>query len=243
MKLPIFSPENRSTYRVAVEDKHSTLWVGLPSGPLKVRLDDVSSRGCGFSMDLESAEDLAVGSELVLRMKVGPKTSPQLFIRSEIRGIREADGLMHIGVAFKDCDRLYHQLDVPQWLYFNRRGAFRVPPCNHRGDPLRAGFYDYKSTEEQRFTVNDLSSTGLSIRLSGSREFTLSETQLIRTKFELPGIEQPFDLRARFIHRTFVQGVERIGMKFDESATRDFDDQSELILGYVLERQSQILRR
>ncbi len=243
MKLPIFSPENRSTYRVDVSESQSTLWIGLPSGPMKVRLDDVSSRGCGFVLDAESAAILSEGDELVLRLKVGPETSPQLFIRSEIRSLREENKTMRVGVAFKDCDRLYQQLDVPQWLYFNRRGAFRVPPCNHRGDPLRASFFDYKSRDEQRFTVNDLSSSGLSIRLSSSSEFTLSETQLIRSTFELPGVEEAFDLKMRFIHRTFVQGVERIGLQFDPVATRRFEPQSERILGYVLERQGQLLRR
>lgn len=243
MKLPIFLPENRSTYRVAVEESASTLWIGLPTGPLQVRLDDVSARGCGFSVDQDSAASLVEGAELVLRIKVGPKTSPQLFIRSEIKSLRADGDEVRVGVSFKDCDRLYHQLDVPQWLYFNRRGAFRVPPCNHRGDPLRAGLFDHKSTEEHRFTVHDLSSSGVSIRVSRERDFTLSETQLLRTTFELPGVDRLFDLQIRFIHRTFVDGVERIGFAFDEASTDDFEEQSERILVYVLERQSQLLRK
>lgn len=243
MKLPIFSPESRSTYRVAVGENQSTLWIGLASGPLRVRLDDVSSRGCGFTLDSESAESMSEGDEMILRLKVGPKTSPQLFIRSEIRALRTEGDEVRVGVAFKDCERLYQQLDVPQWLYFNRRGAFRVPPCNERGDPLRATLCGHKSKEEQRFTVNDLSSTGLSIRLSRSQEFTFSETQLIRATFELPGVKEPFNLKMRFVHRTLVQGVERIGMQYDQASTREFEPQTERILSYVLERQGQLLRR
>ena len=128
MKFLGLSRESRSAYRVPVAGTHSTLWIGLPRGPLEVRLDNISSRGCGFTVDLDSAASLEEGAELVLRMKAGERTSPQLFIRSEIRAIRVESEGVRVGVQFKERDRLYQQLDVSQWLYFNRRGAFRVPP-------------------------------------------------------------------------------------------------------------------
>ncbi|QDV05497.1 Flagellar brake protein YcgR [Planctomycetes bacterium Poly30] len=242
MKLPIFSPENRSTYRVSIPEGQGMLWVGLSAGPVKVRMDDVSSRGCGFTLGAEEAAGLAEGSELVLRMKIGDPKAPQLFIRSEIRSLRSEGELVHIGALFKECDRLYQQLDVSQWRYFNRRGAFRVPPVNHRGEPLRASFYAKGSEERVRFTVNDLSSSGLAIRLSGSQEYQLSETQCVRSTFELPGVPDPLDLQLRFIHRTFIKGVERIGFMIDMRATAVAEVQSETILRYVMERQSQLLR-
>ena len=133
MKLPIFTLENRTTYRVAINDGQGTLWVGLKSGPAKSRLDDASSRGCGFTLSAEEAVGLEEGGELVLRIKIGDERAPQLFIRSEIRALRPDGDVVHVGALFKDCDRLYQQLDVSQWRYFNRRGAFRVPPANHRG--------------------------------------------------------------------------------------------------------------
>lgn len=242
MKLPIFTPENRSTYRVALDGSQGTLWVGLKSGPARVILDDVSSRGCGFTLDAETGASLAEGGELVLRMKVGDKTSPQLFIRSEIRSCREDNGVVHVGVLFKDCDRLYQQLDVSQWRFFNRRGAFRVPPVNHRGEPLRASFYDEGAEQPLRYTVHDLSSSGLSIRLSIATDYILSESKCVRVTFELPGIDEAFDLQVRFVHRTFVEGIERIGFIFDTREGNDGEAQSEALLRYVLERQSALLR-
>ena len=242
MKLPIHRVESRSAYRVAVEEDQSSLWIGLPSGPLKVQLNDLSAHGCGFVIDAIHASSLTVGEELILRLRVGPKTSPQLFIRSEIRDLRPQGEGVRAGVAFKDRQRLYQQLSLPQWLYFNRRGAFRVPPANHRGDPLRASFYGYRSTREFRFTIHNLSSSGLAIRLPRSQEFALSKTQVLRTRFELPGIDALFDLRLRYVHCTLFQGVECVGMKFDPDLTKDFEAQSERILGYVFERQSELLR-
>lgn len=242
MKLPIRRVESRATYRVSVEEDQSSLWIGLPSGPLKVQLEDLSAHGCGFVVDALNASSLAIDEELVLRLRVGPKTSPQLFIRAEVRDLQPQGEAVRAGVAFKDRQRLYQQLNLPQWLYFNRRGAFRVPPVNHRGAPLRASFYNRSSTKEFRFTVHNLSSSGLAIRLPRNRELALSTTQILRTRFELPGIDAPFDLRLRYVHRTLFQGVECVGMKFDPDLTRDFEDQSERILGYVFERQSQLLR-
>lgn len=243
MKITNFNPENRSSYRVPVGEAHGTLWVGLKSGPAMVRLDDVSSRGCGLTLTAEEATGVEEGSELVLRMKVGDERAPQLFIRSEVRSLRTEHGFVHIGVLFKEQDRLYAQLDPSQWRYFNRRGAFRVPPANHRGDPLRASFYDHGSREEVRFTINNLSSSGLAIELASGHEFDMSESECIRVNYELVGVPQPLDLHVRFVHRSFVDGVERIGFVYDMKATRDAEAQCETILRYVMERQSQLLRK
>ena len=105
MKFLGLSRESRSAYRVPVAGTQSTLWIGLPRGPLEVRLDNISSRGCGFTVDLDSAASLEEGAELVLRMKAGERTSPQLFIRSEIRAIRVESEGVRVGVQFKERDR------------------------------------------------------------------------------------------------------------------------------------------
>lgn len=243
MKLPIFSPENRSTYRVPIQDGQGTLWVGLKSGPVKVRLDDVSSRGLGFTLSAADAEGLKEGDELILRIKIGDDQSPQLFIRSQIRGIREEDGASHIGAFFKDHDRLYQQLTPSQWRFLNRRGAFRVPPADHRGDPLYATFHGSDPDESSRHVVNDLSSSGLAIRLSGRDEYNFPSNMGVQAQFELPGAPDPFDLRLNLVHRSFVAGVERIGFAIDMERTRRAEDQTEAIVRYVMGRQSELLRQ
>lgn len=242
MKLPLRHPENRATYRVQIDESQASLWVGLKSGPTKAILEDLSSRGCGFLLLAEDAEGLEEGSDLVLRMKVGGPKAPQLFIRAEVRSARALDEHIQFGTVFKDAQRLYQQLSEAQWRFFNRRGAFRVAPANHRGDPLRASFFDKGSAEPVRLTVNDLSSTGLAVRLSPGRDYELSESQPVRVQFELPGEHGEFDLQVRFVHRSFVKGVERIGFNMDLAATEQGEEQSERILRYVMERQSQLLR-
>jgi len=242
MKLPLRNNENRTTYRVKIGEDQATLWIGLRSGPVKATLEDLSSRGCGFLLPKDEVEGIEAGSEVVLRMKVGGGKTPQLFIRAEVRARQEVGELAQFGVVFKDADRLYQQLTVEQWRIFNRRGAFRVPPANHRGEPLRASFSDADSEAPKRFTVNDLSSSGLSIRLTPGRDFELSETQPVRVEFELPNGFGAFSFSARFVHRSFVKGIERIGMVFDKAATESFEAQSESLPRYVLERQSELLR-
>ncbi|MEM8714011.1 MAG: PilZ domain-containing protein, partial [Planctomycetota bacterium] len=103
-------------------------------------------------------------------------------------------------------------------------------------------FFDRGSKEPTRFTVNDLSSSGLAVRLSPGHDYELSETKLVRAQFELPGDHGDFDLQVRFVHRSFVKGVERIGFLMDLASTEQGEAQSERILRYVMERQSQLLR-
>ena len=107
---------------------------------------------------------------------------------------------------------------------------------------MRASFYDRGSDARVRYTVNDISSSGLAIRLSGQQEYTLSETECVRVTFELPGVLEPLDLQVQFVHRSFVQGVERVGFVIDMRTTPIAEVQSETILRYVMERQSQLLR-
>ena len=234
-------PDQRSAYRVRAAPGDSDITLGLASGPVAARLADVSARGCSFILPARHATELEPGTEIVLRMRIGGSNMPQLFIRAAVRSrFEESDGL-RVGVQFVDSERLYNQLREPQWRFFNRRQAFRVPPADERGRPVRAKFELPGEETPRSVQLHDLSSTGLSISIRPVDDFTLPTDEPIYATFALPGVPRKLDLFVRFVHRRHIEGRIRVGFKIDMIGTVQAEEQCELILRYVLERQRQIL--
>ena len=234
-------PDQRSTYRVRAAPSDAAMTLGLGGGPVAASLADVSARGCSFVVPETHAPELEVGTELVLRMRIGGPRMPQLFIRGVIRSRSVDDGGLRVGVQFLDTDRLYHQLQEPQWRFFNRRQAFRVPPVDERGRPLRAKLEIPGEDKPRSVQVHDLSCTGLSISIRTIDDFEIPKDEPICATFALPGVPQMLDLVLRFVHRRHIDGRIRVGFRIDTIGTVRMEEQSELILRYVLERQRQIL--
>ncbi len=241
MKLPNRNPDQRSTYRVRSAGDDSEVFVAFKSGPVKAVLDDLSARGCGVIVGPESGATLSVDDEIVLRLLVGGKGMPQLFVKGVVKGLRDVPEGVRIGVQFSDTERLYTQLKEPQWRFFNRRQAFRVPPADARGRPLRAHFHLPGADEARSVPVHDLSSSGLSVWLAPKNDVAFPKRLPMRVAFNLPGDGEAFDLRVAFVHRTKVEGKFRVGFRIDMERTLNADSQAERILRYVLERQRQLL--
>jgi len=182
-----------------------------------------------------------VDQDIVLRFLVGGPGMPQLFVKGVVRGLREVSEGTRIGVQFSDVERLYTQLKEPQWRFFNRRQAFRVPPADSRGRPLRAQFHLPAATEPRSVPIHDLSSSGLSVWLAPMNDVAFPKHLPVRVTFSLPGDEGGFDLRVAFVHRTKLDGKFRVGFCIDMGRTMDAEGQAERILKYVLERQRQLL--
>ena len=239
----IQSPDQRTAYRVQAGGEGAQLWVALAAGPAELVIDDISVRGCAFVVSPEQAEEIEDRSVLILRLLVGGEGMPQLFIRARARN-RLSDGeSVRIGVEFLEPERLYAQLKEPQWLFFNRRGAFRVPPADKRGRALRANFYLPGKRKPKSIVLHDLSSSGLGIDLRPEDDVEFPTQRSIRVTFVLPIDEREVELKVRFVHKTPVNGRRRIGFQIDMEATRDLEEQTETILRYVLERQRQILNK
>lgn len=234
-------PDQRSTYRVQAVGDDTLLWVGLPDGPAQATVYDISARGCGFLLEPEQAEALEDDAEVVLRLVVGGKTMPQLFVKAKVRNRVPSDDKVRIGVQFLDPERLYTQLTEEQWLFFNRRGAFRVPPLDERGRPLVAQFYLPGKRRPKALPVHDLSSSGMSVSLPASSDVEFSESRPMRVTFTVPGDGANVDMKVLFVHKTPIKGTRRVGFRFDPDSTPQFASQTETILRYVLERQRQLV--
>lgn len=235
--------EKRSAYRVSTSSSEAEIFIATQSGPLAAKLDDLSAQGCGFVVVPQGGIELAEEAELTLRILVGGPMMPQLFVRATIRSVRktEEDGEVRCGVRFLDTERLYSQLRLPQWRYFNRRQAFRVPPADERGRPLRGRFLIPGQSEPRSIQLHDLSSSGLATDLKPKDDITFPKALPVKVLFNLPGTEDEFELCVTFVHRTTVDGRIRTGFRIDAARTEGFEEQSERILRYVLERQRQLL--
>lgn len=241
LKLPNRKSDQRTTYRVRAAGDESEVFVALRSGPVKAHLDDLSARGCGVVVetDVEGLPD--ENGDIVLRLLVGGSGMSQLFVKGTVKGIREVENGVRLGIQFSDVERLYAQLKEPQWRFFNRRQAFRVPPADSRGRPLRAHFHLPGAEQPRSIPVHDLSSTGLSVWLAPKNDVPFPKHLPVRVTFRLPSNPGEFDLRVLFVHRTRVEGKQRVGFRIDTERTADADGQAEKILRYVLERQRQLL--
>lgn len=235
--------EKRSAYRVRATSEEAEIFVATDQGPVAATLEDLTARGCGFTLTPPAGLTLAEDQELMLRLLVGGPLMPQLFVRATIRSIRPTDGegAVRCGVLFGDTERLYGQLKVPQWRFFNRRQAFRVPPADERGRPLRARFVIPGEDEPRSLQIHDLSSSGISTDLRPANDVEFPRHLPVRVRFNLPKVEEEIDVRVLFVHRTMVDGRIRTGFRIDEQRTERFESQTEEILRYVLERQRQLL--
>lgn len=234
-------PDKRTAYRVRAAPGDSDITLGLASGPLAARLADVSALGCSFIVPESHARELQPDTELVLRMRIGGPRMPKLFLRGVVRSQIEESGGLRVGVQFVDTDRLYNQLREPQWRFFNRRQAFRVPPADERGRPVRAKFELPGEHAPRSVQLHDLSSTGLAISIRPVDDFEVPTDEPIYATFSLPGVPRSLELTVRFVHRRHIEGRIRVGFRIDMIGTLQAEEQCEMILRYVLERQRQIL--
>lgn len=241
LKLPNHNSDQRSTYRVRSTDDDSEVFVALPSGPVKARLEDLSARGSAVVVDNEARGLPQENEEIVLRLRVGGPGMSQLFVKGIVKSLAVVENGVRIGVHFSHVERLYAQLEESQWQFFNRRQAFRVPPADSRGRPLRAHFHVPGAQEPRSVPIHDLSSTGLSVWLAPKNDISFPKHLPVRVTFCLPNNPGEFDLRVIFVHRTKVEGKSRVGFRIDAERTTDADGQAEKILRYVRERQRQLL--
>lgn len=233
--------DQRALYRVRANSTEAQVFVGLPDGPVRAELRDLSARGCGFVLPTASAASLEQGGVVMLRMVVGGDDLPHLFVRAVVRSLGAADGGTRVGVEFDDLERLFQQIQPVQWRFFNRRQAFRVPPADERGRPLRGRFHIPGIEEPRSVPIHDLSCSGLATEVRPQDEAPFPKHLPLRVQFRLPNIAQEVDVRALFVHRTVVEGRVRTGFRFDPMRTEDLDHQSERILRYVLDRQRRLL--
>lgn len=230
--------QQREAYRVRLE--RATLRTSLVRGDSiqPVEMLDMSAGGCAVRAALDLGYEVYPDLEVALRIVADNRN---LYTRAVVRSVNAEEVTARIGLQFIERERLWAQLDERLWRFFNRRQAFRIVPARDENGPQRVTL---RWGEIERVEVlHDLSTTGLSLRVSVKEEIVFPAEELIRAEFKLPLQGAPFRIGIVLAHDTLVRGSRRVGFRFDPDATPGLSHEQERILQYVLARQRLLLRQ
>lgn len=229
--------QEREAYRVRLERGPLRAFLVLDDVPQPAELIDLSSGGCALRLPREARTGPAEGDPLTLRFDIHDRS---LFGRAVVRYVEE-DGIhWRIGAQFVERERLWQQLDEDLWRFFNRRQAFRVRPAPAAQGP--ASVTVRWADVEREDVLHDVSTSGLSLRVSTKDDVVFPRHELVQAELRLPPNCEPFRLGLVFVHDTVVRGSRRVGFRFDPVGTPHLAREQERILQYVLARQRAVIR-
>ncbi len=227
----------REAYRVRLERGPLQVFLVVDDVATQAELIDLASGGAAIGVTAEVALGLRIGAEVSLRIEAGDQ---RVFARSLVRSVGSGDVVIRVGLQFSERERVWAQLDERLWRYFNRRQGFRVGPGRDQRGPavvtLRGPGTEFAGV------IHDLSTTGLSIRVSTKDDVRFTLGELFSAEFTLPIPGPPFRLGVVAMHESVVRGSRRVGFRFDPLATPGLEHEVERILQYVLERQRRNLQ-
>jgi hypothetical protein len=177
----------------------------------------------------EESPRLAVGSLAELHLN-GPSLSEPLRTDAHlIYRTRESTGDV---VQFAVAGEVAAAMDV----VVLRRRSFRVQPEEAMQVELRS------SAGSVGGRILDLSVYGASVAVpAGEGVEALAEGDL-RIRFHLPGEELPIEMAGSIQTRGVLGQTVRLGVEFDSRATLDYAANENRVAGYVLSRQTQVLK-
>ena len=120
----------------------------------------------------------------------------------------------------------------------DRRGSFRAAPPAGRVVPVAVGRGGLEVPVV--CALEDVSTTGLSLGVTGAGEAKLHAVRDVHVEFTLPGVEQPFELAATVRYRALKDTVVKYGIEFVEGV--ELDAARPVLERWIAERQLDQLR-
>jgi len=197
--------------------------------PFRVELADLSAEGAGIRLP-RFDRVLAVGERVELAICSGMRQ--EVVLAARVVGSRK-DGPAHVryGVEFLDAQRALAGLDPAYFRHFNRRRERRVPPSFDRR-PAVLVLWGERACEG---VLCDLSEGGAAVSGSAEALCGLEELATVTLRFALPGIAEPFEVRASLRHRTRGRARVQLGLEFDR-ADRAFEAREAELRAFVRAR-------
>ncbi|MGM0633661.1 MAG: flagellar brake protein [Pseudomonadota bacterium] len=126
-------------------------------------------------------------------------------IRASVNGIRVYAPGLHVLSGHRDRSGIYYRVAFPdRLLYLQRRNAYRVPVPARLALTARCHFED---RPPQDAGLENLSATGVRLRLQGSLEPPLPPGASLRIRLPLPAPEQDvLELRCSMVHQQYDRG-------------------------------------
>lgn len=124
--------------------------------------------------------------------------------------------------------------------HFNRRDAYRVAPADTQ--PVMV---DVTPANGAPVTCRalDVSAGGVAVAVAGTPLAPLEASSApLDLKLGLPGLPRPVELVGRVRFAGEIDGVQRIGIAFDEDRTLGFHAAQDRVVDYVMKRQREELR-
>ena len=236
------SERQRAAYRVRLERAKVRALLILGDVPIQVELLDISSGGFAVSAGLELWDgfeaQLAVGADVTVRFDADGRS---LFARATVRSVVDEEVTRRMGFQFCEPERLWKQLDDRLWRLFNRREAFRA--ARTIGGGALRHLTTWWDGVERTDVLHDVSTTGLSLRVSTNDPVRFPPGEPIRCRFQLNERDAPFELVITLAHDSVARGSRRVGFAFDTVAGGLSEGDQERIMQHVLSHQRSTLRQ
>ena len=228
--------ERRARYRIDAADTAATEVALARAGadPEPTELIDVTIDGAAVRFPHARAPSIAVGDRVVILLGA---VDQALRVDAVVIHRREDPEHRRYGLRFLDPDSLAERLGPALAKLFNRRGAPRVQPDPREPVEITLeGFLAAGGVERTQAPLIDLSTGGLATEVGYAFEAGFAGNIRVRATFELPGIDEPFNLGAVIQNRRSVDHGVLYGLEFDPDRTLHFPRQRRAIADYVARR-------
>ena len=235
-----FTPERRSSYRVAPDEGHSIeVELTEPAGAPKGSLVDVTAYGASVDFAAEAGAAIPLGRRLgaLFRMTWLAETLQVDVVPVDCRPAGDA---LRYGFRFADPQGFFRSLDPSLWRVFNRRCVFRVEPHSAETVSVSVKWAGVSATAD----LLDLSTEGLAFRAAS--DLPIPDGERIEVGFALVESGSPLRFEALLRYRQAIGLHYRFGAHFltpdDEEGRRRFAAHQEDVAAYVMRRQREMLR-
>lgn len=205
-----------------------TALVEIPGGPIvRGKVTKVDHHVVTVEFDRKGAPLIAIARQAVVAFTSADLDKP-LSARSRVIYRRDEENTLTYEFQFSAIDG--ETLNA----VFRRRTAARVKPPEVVGVTVRATG-DEKSAGIS-CVLNDLSLTGMSVSLGSHGEAQLCGADKLFVTFRLPGQDRTIELVGTVRYRRMAGTMIRLGIEYDNKATKDWAPQEELIAAYMVKR-------
>ena len=235
------STERRAQYRVQV-DPSEDLRVTIPNpegDAFLGRLIDLSGSGAGASFPLSNCPVLAIGETAELVFTTQRLKTP-LVIAARVQNRIEQHDSCRYGFLFLEGQLRDVDLSSDLRALFNRRKAVRVRPDPQ--SPINVELQALQGGLRVEGRLEDISASGVRIRLERQADSTLTAISTVTTSFSLPDCGV-VSLTGHIRNRQLVEGSLSYGIEFDPELTDNFVSQQEIVVRFVMQRQRELLRQ
>jgi hypothetical protein len=204
------------------------------SGYFQGILVEVTASGIVVDFPLDVAPDLPVSKEVKIALSTDRLASS---LNTPALVVYKGEDEYRCRYRFE----ISSEARVALTVLIDGRSVYRAPPDPLHPVPVLLWNEGQETSIEG--ILNDSSRTGLSVFVRAEDGPRLSEGARIGMRVQLPGDQKPIQLWGSLRHQQVAGWATRVGIEFEQLGPAEFSDDQERFVGYVMNRQVQILRQ